>query len=118
MSPTDTRGGLREPPLPPHTHVGGVKVGVLLDGTVVSGVLPQSPAHRGGLREGDVIRSINKVPSLRSNVALQLRERGADGRIVVSALRGDTVVELTVVMDGPLPLGQIDKRDSGREIAL
>ena len=64
------------------------------------------------------LHSVNKQSSARSTILQQLKEKGPDGRISVSISRGEAVIDLTIVLEGPLPLGHIDKRNSGREIAL
>ena len=106
------------PPHTPHPPSERGKVGVSLDGARVVGVLQHSPAHQAGLREGDTIRMVNGVVSGSGNVMNQIKERCREGRITINVLRGDAIIDMTIFMDGLLPLGYIDKRNSGREIAL
>ncbi len=68
---------------PNHPHHGSVK------GVVAARVDPGSPAARHGLRSGDIILSVNRVPV--STVAgLADAVRASNAAIALSILRGDT----------------------------
>ncbi|MGH6719904.1 MAG: trypsin-like peptidase domain-containing protein, partial [Alphaproteobacteria bacterium] len=57
-------------------------------GVLVAEVAPDSPAERAGLRPGDVIVAVNRVP-VASPEALLERVRASHGRVSLVVLRGD-----------------------------
>jgi serine protease Do len=66
-------------------------------GVAVSGVAPESPADRAGLREGDVIREINRKP-VRSVEDYERLVRGLSPkqRVLLLIMRGKATVFLSI----------------------
>jgi serine protease Do len=66
-------------------------------GVAVSGVAPESPADHAGLREGDVIREINRKP-VRSVEDYERLVRGLSPkqRVLLLIMRGKATVFLSI----------------------
>lgn len=72
------------------------------EGYAISGVSPQSPADKGGLKGGDVIVELGgrKIGSL-DDFDLALREFPPGGKVVVVVQRGKEKVKLSVTLGTP-----------------
>lgn len=67
------------------------------DGVVVVGVVPQSPAARAGLRQGDVILEINEKPVKNSeHLAEEIKNTGVGQKILLRIYREHSALYVTV----------------------
>jgi uncharacterized iron-regulated protein len=93
-----------------------VKLGIMLedkDGKVlVAGVLPRSIAARGGLKKGDVLRSLDGedlIESFDLIYALKQKKTGEKGRLLVE--RGGEVLLLNLTYDVALPTEELHQKE-------
>jgi S1-C subfamily serine protease len=76
------------------------------DGTAIRGVLPDAPAAKAGLKEGDVVVKLDgKAVDLWNGFLAFLSTRKPGDRITLAVKRGDKNVEIPVVLE---------KRGNGR----
>ena len=68
------------------------------EGVVVSNVIPESPAHKGGIKPGDVIEGI-QGKSVASPLELEEALQAAEGRVVADLFRQGR--RLRLVIPGP-----------------
>jgi S1-C subfamily serine protease len=75
----------------------GVFAHAVEEGVVVAGIVPEGPGDRGGLREGDVIVSLNaeEVPS-RKELYLSLWRHGPGERLTLEVMRDNRLRRLEV----------------------
>ncbi|MFM2062361.1 MAG: hypothetical protein RLZZ507_2031 [Cyanobacteriota bacterium] len=83
----------------------GDRVNLIADqGVLLVRIVPQSPAAIGGLRPGDVIKSINNQPVTKVDEVQKLVEKSQIGTpLEVQVERNGTIVQLTV-RPAPLPI--------------
>ena len=66
-----------------------------VDGVLVAEIVPGSPGYRAGLREGDIVLSINRQP-VRTVDELRSAARSSGGALALNILRGNSRVFLVL----------------------